>query len=71
MQKWKGMHLFSLSTDTKAKQPESDDLCGIAIQYTRRRLFCFYILLFNGSLLIFHQIDPFKDKLFLLKKIQC
>ncbi len=61
---------------SKAKQPESGDLCGditefgmaegspepagwrwsfrhpkrsdIAIQYTRRRLFCFYILLFSG-----------------------
>ncbi len=50
--------------DIKEKQPESGHLCGnitefgvaeghpkrsdIAIQYTRRRLFCCYILLFNG-----------------------
>ncbi len=41
----------------KAKQPKSGDLCDIAIQYTIRRLFCFYILLFNG-------FKSFQDKIY-------
>ncbi len=47
---------LTCSCYTKAKQPESGDLYGnitpseviLPLQYTKRRLFCFYILLFNG-----------------------
>ncbi len=48
------------------RHPKRSD---IAIQYTRRRLFCFYILLFNGFKSLQAEINMYLLLYFVLKSV--
>ncbi len=61
--------LFTVAVNIITKLPESGDLCGnitdIAIQISRRRLFYFYILLFN-DFMSFPAIKVYQINMYLL-----